>query len=248
MIELSDTPTIGSFVARDYRTASVFQKYGIDFCCKGGKSLDEVCEKKQIDPNELLSELLGIMNRPDNSVTDFQSWRLDRLADYIEKKHHRYIVETTPALMQFLDKLCKVHGEKHPELFKIREEFGAAIKELARHMGIEERILFPFIRSMVSLSNNNGPLIPPGFGTVRNPVSRMMKEHEVEGDRFSRIAEWTDQYNPPADACTTYRVAFSMLKEFDEDLHMHIHLENNILFPKAIELEKEVLKMKSKTI
>ena len=238
-MEKVKTKSVGEFVATDYRTAAVFQKYGIDFCCKGGKTIDEVCESKKISADELLANLNDVSKQANNQNTDYQSWPLDLLADYIEKKHHRYIEQTTPALKQFLNKLCKVHGSHHPELFEINEQFNASAGELAMHMKKEELILFPFIRKIVAAKNNNERVEQPGFGSVQNPIQMMMQEHDIEGERFRKIAELSDNYNPPADGCNTYRVAFSLLKEFEDDLHLHIHLENNILFPNAIELEKE---------
>lgn len=238
-MEITQSPSIGSFVANDYRTASVFQKYGIDFCCKGGISIDEVCESKKINTGQLLAELAEVSGQPGNEATDFKSWPPDLLADYIEKKHHRYITDTTPSLKQFLDKLCKVHGSNHPELFEINKEFTASSDELASHMKKEETVLFPYVRQMADSGNKKEQAAGPSFGTVRNPIQMMMQEHDTEGERFRKISELSSNYTPPDDACTTYKVAYSMLKEFENDLHLHIHLENNILFPKAIEMEKE---------
>jgi len=238
-MEITQSPSIGSFVTKDYRTAAVFQKYGIDFCCKGGRSIDEVCENKKINADKLLAELADVSGNPNNQAADFQSWDPDLLADYIEKKHHRYIEETTPPLKQFLEKLCKVHGSNHPELFEINKEFIASADELALHMKKEELILFPYVREMFNSTKSKEIPERPGFGTVQNPIQMMMIEHDTEGERFRKISDLSGNYNPPEDACTTYRVAYSMLKEFDNDLHLHIHLENNILFPKAIEMEKE---------
>lgn len=144
-------------------------------------------------------------------------------------------------MKQFLDKLCKVHGANHPELFEINEQFNASAGELAMHMKKEELILFPYIKKMVASKSNHQPEGKPNFGTVQNPINMMMEEHNVEGERFRKIAHLSYNYNPPADACNTYRVAFSLLKEFEEDLHLHIHLENNILFPKSVTLEKELI-------
>lgn len=237
-MESNKTSSIGSFVANDYRAATVFQKYGIDFCCKGGRSIDEVCESKKIDSEKLLKELSDVSSQPGDQAIDFKSWPIDLLADYIEKKHHRYIEETVPSLKQFLDKLCKVHGSNHPELFEINKEFCASAEELASHMKKEELILFPFVRQMVQFANNKDQLAKPGFGTVENPIHVMMQEHDTEGERFRKISELSNNYTMPEDGCTTYRVAFSMLKEFELDLHLHIHLENNILFPQAVEMEK----------
>ena len=237
-MEITQSPSVGSFVANDYRTASVFQKYGIDFCCNGGRTLDEVCEKKELNPGQLLAELADASRQPGTQALDFRSWPADLLADYIEKKHHRYIEQNTPAIKQFLEKLCKVHGSRHPELFEISEEFNASAGELAAHMRKEEQVLFPYIRKITEAKDSHEQFAKPGFGTVENPIRMMMQEHEVEGTRFRKMAELSGNYNPPADGCTTYRVAFALLKEFESDLLLHIHLENNILFPAAIEMER----------
>jgi len=229
---------IGQFVAEDYRTASVFSKYGIDFCCKGHRTIEEVCTKNNIDSNQLLGDLVRTLSANTDQSIDYKSWPLDLLAEYIEKKHHRYVEEKIPVLRQFLDKLCRVHGERHPELFKINELFTASAGELAAHMKKEELILFPFIKKMVKAKINNEAILAPQFGSVENPIAMMMQEHDNEGERFRQIAELTENYNPPADACNTYKVTFAMLDEFEKDLHLHIHLENNILFPEAAKLEK----------
>lgn len=237
-MEITTSPTIGSFVAKDYRAATVFQKYGIDFCCKGGRTVEEVCENKNLNADKLLAELNEATKASGSQTIDYQSWPLDLLADYIEKKHHRYIEQTTPAIKQFLDKLCKVHGERHPELFDIKQEFNASAGELAAHMKKEELILFPIIRKMANAQYTGEPMPTPGFGSVQNPIEMMEHEHSVEGERFEKIASLSSNYTAPEDGCTTYRVAFAMLKDFENDLHLHIHLENNILFPKAIEMEE----------
>ncbi|MFH6997040.1 iron-sulfur cluster repair di-iron protein [Flavobacterium sp. FlaQc-57] len=231
--------TIGSFVAQDFRTAAVFTKYKIDFCCKGNRTLNEVCEKSSIDSDVLVQNLSDVLQSENNNNIDFNSWPLDLLADYIEKTHHRYVEDKTTILLQFLDKLCKVHGEGHPELFKINQLFTECAGELSQHMKKEELMLFPFVKRMVKTKEADGPLSQPSFGTVSNPIAMMMHEHDNEGDRFREIANLTNNYTAPSDGCTTYKVTFAMLKEFEEDLHKHIHLENNILFPKSVILEKE---------
>ena len=142
--------------------------------------------------------------------------------------------------MAFLDKLCKVHGERHPELFEINKLFNETAQELSAHLKKEELILFPFIKKMANAKRKGSTIEAPAFGTVENPVHMMEHEHTAEGDRFARIAELTNHYTPPADACNTYRVTYAMLEEFENDLHTHIHIENNILFPKSIQLEKEL--------
>jgi len=236
-MNIAENQTVGSIVAQDYRTASVFQKNGIDFCCKGGQTIDEVCTKKGIDKSSLLASINHTISMDNSGFIDYNMWPLENLITYIEEKHHAYVVTQTPVLLQFLNKLCKVHGERHPELFEINAEFNHVAEELAAHMNKEEVILFPFIRKMANAKTNNDQILSPGFGTVQNPITMMKNEHEVEGDRFVKIAELSNNYQTPADGCTTYRVAYQMLKDFEDDLHKHIHLENNILFPKSIELE-----------
>lgn len=230
---------IGQYVADDFRTAAIFSKYKIDFCCNGKRTVAEACDKKEIDSNVLLDELNDVLNSKTGETIDYKSWPIDLLAEYIEKKHHRYVEEKTPVLRQFLDKLCRVHGERHPELFKINELFTVSAGELASHMKKEELILFPFVKSMVKAKLGNEAIQSPQFITVENPIAMMMEEHDNEGQRFRDIAELTDNYTPPADACNTYKVTYAMLDEFEKDLHLHIHLENNILFPEAIKLEQK---------
>lgn len=235
-MKISENHLVGEIVAGDYRAAAVFSRYGIDFCCKGNISISEVCNKKNIDAEGLIRELeLALMFGPDTGKIDFQSWPVDLLADYIEKKHHRYVEEKTPILIQYLTKLRAVHGGNHPELHEIAEHFIESSKMLAAHMKKEELVLFPFIRKMAT--SKSGDLPVPQFGSVNNPIAMMKHEHDVEGERFREIARLSENYNAPSDACSTYRVTFAMLKEFEADLHLHIHLENNILFPRVIEME-----------
>lgn len=232
--------SIGTLVAEDYRLAQVFKNHKIDFCCKGNRSISEVADTHQLDTALLLRELAEVKEQDTNTTIDFKSWPLDLLADYIEKKHHRYVEAGIPVLKQYLDKLCRVHGERHPELLEITEHFNKASGELAMHMKKEELLLFPAIRKMVAARLSGTALQQPPFGSVNNPIRQMMLEHDTEGERFRRIEALSDGYTPPTDACNTYRVAFSLLKEFEEDLHQHIHLENNLLFPKSTALEEQL--------
>ncbi len=234
---LTKEKTIGEMVAEDFRTAAVFRKYKIDFCCKGNRTIEEACENKKYSVAEIYAELENISSENATDV-DFNSWPLDLLADYVEKTHHRYVEENSTVLMQYLNKLCKVHGDRHPELFEINKLFTASAQELAAHMKKEELILFPFIKKMVAAKAHGEDLQKPHFGSVENPVAMMKDEHTVEGERFEEIAKLTNQYQFPEDACGTYQVTYRMLQDFEKDLHTHIHLENNILFPKAIALEK----------
>lgn len=233
--------TIGEFVAEDFRTAAVFSKYGIDFCCKGYKSINEVCQAKDLDENLVLEEIESISHSNGGDGINFKSWPLDLLIDYIEKTHHRYVEEKIPVLVQFLNKLSNVHGNRHPELFEIQKLFFESANDLTQHMKKEELILFPYIKRMVSVKNNHENLNEASFGTVLNPIQMMKHEHNNEGERFRKISELSNNYTPPQDACNTYKVTFAMLNEFEQDLHKHIHLENNILFPSAEDLENKLL-------
>ena len=232
--------TIGEMVADDFRTASVFSANKIDFCCKGNRTLDEVCNQKGLDVYDVLAQLEKA-TESNNSTIEFNTWELDLLIDYIEKKHHRYVEEKAPILLSFILKLEQVHGAAHPELFEIKNLFKRTADELTQHMKKEELILFPHIKQMVEAARNKTPLSAPGFGTVANPIAMMMEEHENEGNRFEKIVAISNNYTPPADGCNTYKVTFQMLQEFESDLHTHIHLENNILFPKAIVLQEKFL-------
>lgn len=237
-MNIQEKTTIGDFVVHDFRTAAIFTKYGIDFCCKGQRTIDEVCTKKNINEANLLNELNAVLATKNDSGIDLNSWPLDLLIDYIEKTHHRFVEEKTPVILQFLDKLCSVHGSNHPELFEITELFKASAGELAPHMKKEELVLFPFIKRMINATKSHGSIGKPHFGTVKKPITAMMAQHDNEGERFRTIASLTNNYTPPEDACETYRVTYAMLEEFEQDLHKHIHLESNILFPKAKALEK----------
>ncbi len=237
-MKITPERTVGSIVAEDYRAAAVLTKYGIDFCCKGGRSVQEVCEKGNIDQGQLAEDITTLLARDAKSGDDARTWPLDKLADHVETVHHRYVGERGPIIQQYMAKLCKVHGDRHPELFTINEEFNTCIGAMAMHMKKEELILFPFVRNLAKSERTGEPFKTPRFGSVENPVKTMMDDHNDEGERFDRMRAVSGNFTTPADGCSTYAAAFSMLKEFEEDLHLHIHLENNIMFPRAIELEK----------
>ncbi len=237
-MNITEEKIIGEMVAEDYRTAAVFQSFGIDFCCKGNRTINEVCENKNIAPGVLIAGLNNATRQQEKKAPDYQSWPLDLLADYIEKKHHRYVAEKTPLLKQYLDKICEVHGKNHPELFEISSQFNASAAELALHMKKEEQVLFPYIRQMVEARLSKEQIDQPGVGFIEHVIEIMMQEHDTEGERFRHIESLSNNYTPPVDACNTYKVTFALLKEFEDDLHLHIHLENNLLFPKAIAMER----------
>lgn len=240
-MDITEQSIIGEVVADNYRYAGVFKSAGIDFCCTGNRTIREACDRKSISAKDLLEKLQKAAASGASGSTDYQSWDLDLLADYIEKKHHRYVQDAALEIRPYLDKVCRVHGPQHPELMEINTHFTATVGELTMHMKKEELVLFPFIKKMAKAKQDNTKIGPPHFGTIQNPIDMMMQEHVTEGDRFRKITELSSNYTPPMDACNTYRVTYALLSEFEQDLHLHIHLENNILFPKSIELEKSVV-------
>lgn len=227
---------IGELVANDYRTASVFKRNEIDFCCQGNRSIEAACKDKNLDADQLVKDLTDAATHVQATSIDYKSWPLDLLADYIEKTHHRYVVSKSAEIIPYLDKITRVHGDRHPELEEVNQLFKESVGELAAHMKKEELILFPYIRRMVQ-AQQEGTSVSAGFGTVQNPIRMMMHEHDAEGERFRKISALTNHYTTPADGCNTYSVTLAMIKEFEDDLHLHIHLENNILFPKSVALE-----------
>ncbi|MGV3641659.1 MAG: iron-sulfur cluster repair di-iron protein [Adhaeribacter sp.] len=233
--------TIGELVARDYRKAEVFKKYGVDFCCGGKKTVARACAEKGLDPALVEKELNALSDNPAARSQNFDAWDLGFLADYIENTHHTYVREAIPALSEYTSKIARVHGERHPELLEIARHFAAVAAELNAHMPKEERILFPYIRQLNQAAKTGTFLPRPAFGSIQNPINMMEMEHEAAGSSMEAIRQLSQQYTVPADGCTTYRLAFAKLQEFEADLFQHIHLENNLLFPKAVKLEQQVL-------
>lgn len=242
-MNITENNIVGEIVAQDYRTASVFNASGIDFCCRGNRSLAEVCKTNNIETTKLLNEL-NLIHEDESNTTDYNSWPIDLLVDYIEKKHHRYVETKISEIKPYLNKIVRVHGAEHPELNEVEALFLDSAGELTKHMKKEELVLFPFVKKMVTTKDNGGELDIPHFKKVENPVEMMKEDHDNEGVRFRKIAELTQNYEPPSDACNTYTVTLALLKEFEADLHLHIHLENNILFPKALALEDELRSLK----
>jgi regulator of cell morphogenesis and NO signaling len=232
--------TLSQIVVNNYKTAAIFEKYNLDFCCRGNKLLQTACKEKGVPEETLLTELNDLFNKKEESNGRYNEWNADFLVEYIVNIHHGYIRTITPVLLGHTQKIASVHGERHPETIEVARIFNAVSKDLKHHMMKEEEILFPYIKYMVKTSGGATKAEPPYFSTVENPIKLMIAEHEAAGDELYEIRNLTNNYTPPADACNTYKVCYQELKEFEEDLHKHVHLENNILFPKAIALEKEV--------
>ena len=231
MNETFETRTVGDIVAEDWRTAAVFEKFGIDFCCGGRRTVSEACRSAGADVTAVSQAVATLAH--DGSDDDESRWPVERLVDHITNTHHAYVRDSAPRIATYLTKLVQVHGARHPELAEVRSRFDALAGELLQHMFKEERILFPYIREIAA-----GPGVAPSpFGTVENPIRMMEREHEEAGALVQDIRTLTGDYTVPADGCATYRVCLEELAHFERDLHRHVHLENNVLFPKAVELE-----------
>jgi regulator of cell morphogenesis and NO signaling len=241
-MKISPKSSVGEVVKLNFKTASVFQENNIDFCCGGDKTISEACTNVGLDTYQLIGQLETIVEQIDADSQYINDLSLEELSNYIVKRHHKYVHESIPPLKKNLEKVCQRHGEHHPQLFQINELFKGSAGELTMHMQKEELMLFPFIRRMELSSVNGSPLPHSPFGPVSNPIAMMLAEHQVEGDRFDQISKLTDNYKIPEDACITYEITLRQLRDFENDLHRHIHLENNILFPKAIELEKSLIR------
>jgi len=227
--------TVAQIVASDMRTATIFKKYGIDFCCGGGMPVAEACKGKDVEASTILYEIDNLDKG--KADTDYNNMELDVLVKYILKTHHSYVSEAAPIILQFADKVAKVHGESNPENIEIAKLFREVKLELEQHMSKEEGILFPHIVNL-AIANRKGESISVPFGSVKDPIKMMEHEHDSAGDIFKEIERLSNNFTPPSHGCNTYRALYHHLKEFQDDLHIHIHLENNILFPKSIEMEK----------
>jgi regulator of cell morphogenesis and NO signaling len=182
-------------------------------------------------------ETLPTHREPDSEY--FYKLTLKELCNYIVNRHHTYVSENIPLLIKNLDIICQVHGEKHPELFVVKELFTGFTKDFTKHNQEEETMLFPYIFGLEAAKNDDSPLPRSPFRSISEPIVMMIEEHRNADQRFNKISELTKDYHIPEDASTTYKVTLDLLKDFDDDLNKHIHLENNILFPRVFELIKE---------
>jgi len=229
--------TVGEIAAKDMRKAEVLKKLGIDFCCGGKKTLKEAIAEVGLTEAQVKEEFERSEAAAGGQVThDFDSWDLGFLADYIYNVHHKYIRESGPVIEQLAEKVASRHGAVHPELFGLAKGLKELIAELYSHVQKEERVLFPAIKTL----ENNGDPAQMAVG-IEAPVHMMEAEHDAAGDELKALRKLTKDYELPVDACNSYTYLFDKIKEFENDLFQHIHLENNILFPKALKLEKERL-------
>lgn len=219
----------------------IFEQMGIDYCCGGGRTLADACNRFSIPIDQVVTELESASRLTD---LDCQSrdWRLESLtalSAHIVETHHVYTKQELIRLETLLDKVCSRHGANHSELPLLREVFLHLKQDLIPHMLREEQVLFPYIARMEEAVTNQREIPPPFFGTVQNPVRMMATEHDTAGDMLRELRQISGNYTPPADACISYQTLYQALAEFEADLHQHIHLENNVLFPRAVEMETQ---------
>ena len=231
--------TLRELVLEAPAAARVLEKLGLDYCCGGSQSLDQACRAANLPIDHVLDSLEAaqLATKPEGKDRDWQQEALADLVAHITSTHHKYTRSEIARLTPLLEKVCSVHGQNHPELHSIQTNFRGLVDELTTHMMKEEMMLFPYIVRMEESVIEKQPILPPPFGAVQNPVSMMMHEHDSAGDALRAMRKASGDYATPADACVSYQTLYKALAELEADLHQHIHLENNILFPRAIAME-----------
>ena len=233
MNNFKTTDTVGGVVTQRPALSRLFEKESIDYCCGGKKTLEEVCREKGIDLTTFIATLKEASDGNEEMV-DTAAMSLSELADHIEQTHHAYLRSEFPRLDEITEKVASVHGKTDSRLYRVRDTFQALAEELLSHMMKEERILFPMVRQLEG--SNEAPLFH--CGTLATIIGQMEKEHDQAGSALESLRELTDGFTPPEWACNTYRVLLDTLDNLERDLHEHIHKENNVLFPRAMEMEE----------
>lgn len=228
--------TIGDIVAEDYRTASVFEKYGIDFCCGGGVPLTTACQTNNLDCQAVQQEINEAKSEPLDRSQNYATWELSFLADFIVNTHHGYLNEEMAPIAAYAHKISDVHGGKHPEVIKIATIFDKIVSDMKGHLIEEEEVLFPAIKRAEAVKKKGASPAKEDKETIRSSLEKLQREHEEIGDAVHEIRHLANNYAIPEDVCNSFVVTYKKLKEFEDDLHRHVHLENNILFPKAMQI------------
>ncbi|MCC7495761.1 MAG: iron-sulfur cluster repair di-iron protein [Fimbriimonadaceae bacterium] len=228
--------TVGELVAERPSRAKVMERFGLDYCCGGGRPLGEACAARQVDPAEVTAALAAHDAAAPVDERDWREASLDELTRHIEMTHHQFLKNELPRMQGLVDKVTSVHGDRHDFLAPLQRTYQALRDELEAHMFKEEQILFPLCRQLEQASG------PQNFhcGSVANPIRVMEHEHDNAGAALRRLRELTSDYQPPVDACNTFRAMYAALAEMEADLHVHIHKENNVLHPRAIALEAQL--------
>ncbi|HZV81154.1 MAG TPA: iron-sulfur cluster repair di-iron protein [Geobacteraceae bacterium] len=228
--------TIGEIVAADFRTAKVFERHGIDFCCGGNVALAVVCKEMGVALVDITGELTSLPEEPVDRSRDYSSWPLPFLADYIVNTHHVYLKENDGQIAAYARKIAEVHGARHPEVIRIAEIFGKIAADMVGHLQEEEEVFFPSLKRADAARASGETPDSRDRETIRTSLIRLQREHEEIGDAIHEIRRLSREYSLPDDACNTFMLTYRKLREFEDDLHTHVHLENNILFPKAAKL------------
>lgn len=231
-----ENTTIGEIVAADFRTAQVFKAKGIDFCCGGKIPLATICAQKGLDLTQIIRELEAVQSQPLERSQNYRSWSLSFLADYIVNTHHAYLKENGEQLVAYARKIAEVHGANHPEVIKIAALFDKIAADMTAHLKEEEEVFFPALKRAEAARTSGTLPEARDQETIRGSLSRLHREHEEIGEAVHSIRHLANDYAIPDDVCNTFLVTYQKLKEFEDDLHKHVHLENNILFPKAADL------------
>lgn len=233
---ITGNKTIGEIVATDFRTATVFEKHVIDFCCGGKVTLAATCAEKRLDLATITSELEAVQNEPAERNQNYSLWSLPFLADYIVNTHHVYLKENDEQIAAYARKVADVHGEHHPEVIRIATIFEKIAADMVGHLKEEEEVFFPALKRADAARIAGGTPDATDRETIRTSLLRLHREHEEIGDAIHEIRHLAKDYAIPDDVCNTFMLTYKKLNEFEDDLHKHVHLENNILFLKAAQL------------
>lgn len=241
-LDISKESIVADLVAQDYRTSDVFKKYGIGFCCGGKYPLQMACEINNVDVNDILEELQTATSEVNVSNTlQYKDWPLDFLADYIVNVHHQYLKKALPQVDDLVAHFTDGHRKKYSYLDELHGTTNRMVKQMLPHMEHEEKVIFPYVRQIQHAYQHSEPYAGLFVKTLRKPIELMMaQEHETTGKDLLKLRELTNNYTPPSSACLTHKVAFSKLKEVDCDISRHLYLENEILFPQVVEMEKKL--------
>jgi regulator of cell morphogenesis and NO signaling len=232
--------TVRELALENPSATRVFEKLGIDYCCRGNRSLEEACRTANLKVDQVL-ESLAMADQTDLAAQEGRDWQTEPIAEliaHIQQRHHSYTRLEITRLGPLFEKVCLVHGKNHPELLQIRDTFQALAQELSAHLMKEEMILFPYILRMETAASGNEPPARAPFGSVQNPVSMMEHEHDSAGNALRAMSRESNGYSAPPDACVSYQTLYKALAAFEADLHRHIHLENNILFARVVAMER----------
>jgi regulator of cell morphogenesis and NO signaling len=238
-MNITPDSSAGELVKLNFRTAQIFQANKIEYCCEGNKSISDACKENEVNPEQLIRQLEEVLSQKSQDNEYLNNLELNDICSYIVSRHHAYVRKNIPFLSKNFEKLFEVHGEEYPELLKIIELLNDFTEDFFLHMQKEEIMLFPFIQGLEAAKKDNTTLPRSPFRSISNPIVMMLAEHQNEGQIFDKICELYANLRMPGSSCATYEVTLSLLKDFENDLHTHIQIENNILFPRAIKIIKE---------